>query len=76
MCERFVFDEINFTYDPGYLGIQIGREYAWGVRIVKRRWLVFIISLAFFSFSMSNLRLVILCAAVAATLLISTQFEA
>ena len=74
MCERFVFDEINFTYDPGYLGIQIGREYAWGVRIVKRRWLVFIISLAFFSLSI--LRLVILCAAVAATLLISTQFEA
>jgi hypothetical protein len=51
LSERFVFDEVNFTQDPGYLGIQIGREDPRRVRVVKRRWLVFIISLAFLSLS-------------------------
>jgi hypothetical protein len=36
--QRFEFDIVNFTQDPGYLGIQISGENPERVRIVKRGW--------------------------------------
>src|SRR5260370_35120556 len=45
--QRFAFDEINFTQNPSYLGIQIGRENPERVRVIRRRYLVGLISPSF-----------------------------
>ena len=36
--KRLGFDIVNFTDDPGYLGIYIGGKNPLRVRVVNRRW--------------------------------------